>query len=238
MASTANAVRTAILGASGYTGAELARILLHHPSVEIRTLTADRHAGKPFDAVFPQFGGRGLPDLIRIEDADWDSHDLVFCCLPHGTTQEVIASLPETLKAVDLSADFRLSDPADLCRVVRPRAPRAGAPGRRGLRPDRARPRRGAGGQAGRQPGLLSDLRDPAARPAARPTARSRPRSSSTRNRASPAPEGRPGRRACSRRSPRASTPTASPGTATRPRSSRSWARRPAGRSSSTSRRI
>ncbi|MDE0334021.1 MAG: N-acetyl-gamma-glutamyl-phosphate reductase, partial [Defluviicoccus sp.] len=86
MASTANAVRTAILGASGYTGAELVRILLHHPSVEIRTLTADRHAGRPYDAVFPQFGGRGLPGLVRIEDVDWDAHDLVFCCLPHGTT--------------------------------------------------------------------------------------------------------------------------------------------------------
>ena len=110
MASTANAVRTAILGASGYTGAELVRILLHHPSVEIRTLTADRHAGKPFDAVFPQFAARGLPDLIRIEDADWGAHDLVFCCLPHGTTQEVIASLPDGLKVVDLSADFRLFD--------------------------------------------------------------------------------------------------------------------------------
>ena len=110
MASTANAVRTAILGASGYTGAELVRILLHHPSVEIHTLTADRHAGKPFDAVFPQFGGRGLPGLIRIEDADWDAHDLAFCCLPHGTAQEVIASLPGGLKVVDLSADFRLFD--------------------------------------------------------------------------------------------------------------------------------
>ena len=112
MASTANAVRTAILGASGYTGAELVRILLHHPSVELRTLTADRHAGKPFDAVFPQFGGRGLPGLVRIEDVDWSAHDLVFCCLPHGTTQETIASLPESLKVVDLSADFRLSDVA------------------------------------------------------------------------------------------------------------------------------
>ena len=110
MASTANAVRTAILGASGYTGAELVRILLHHPSVEIGTLTAERHAGKPYEAVFPQFGGRGLPELIRIEDADWSAHDLVFCCLPHGTTQEVIAALPQTLKVVDLSADFRLAD--------------------------------------------------------------------------------------------------------------------------------
>ena len=112
MTNTANAVRAAILGASGYTGAELVRILLHHPMVEIRTLTADRSAGRPFEAVFPQFAGRGLPGLVRIEDVDWDSHDLAFCCLPHGTTQEVIAALPQRLRVVDLSADFRLSDPA------------------------------------------------------------------------------------------------------------------------------
>ncbi len=110
MANKTNTVRAAILGASGYTGAELVRILLHHPTVEIRTLTADRHAGKPFASVFPQFGGRGLPDLIRIEDVDSGGHDLVFCCLPHGTTQEVVASLPDGLRVVDLSADFRLFD--------------------------------------------------------------------------------------------------------------------------------
>ena len=112
MTKTSNAVRTAILGASGYTGAELVRLLLHHPMVEIRTLTADRHAGKPFAAVFPQFGGRALPDLVRIEDADWGAHDMVFCCLPHGMTQQVVAGLPRHLKVIDLSADFRLSDTA------------------------------------------------------------------------------------------------------------------------------
>ena len=112
MTKTSNVVRAGILGASGYTGAELVRLLLHHPMVEIAVLTADRHAGKKLAAVFPQFGGRGLPDLTRIEDADWDSLDLVFCCLPHGTTQEVVAALPRHLKVVDLSADFRLSDTA------------------------------------------------------------------------------------------------------------------------------
>ncbi len=112
MDTTANTLRTAILGASGYTGAELMRLLLHHPSVDIRALTADRRAGKPVAEVFPQFAARGLPDLVRIDDVDWDAIDVVFCCLPHGTTQEVVAALPDPLKVIDLSADFRLTDPA------------------------------------------------------------------------------------------------------------------------------
>jgi N-acetyl-gamma-glutamyl-phosphate reductase len=107
-----NAVRIAILGASGYTGAELVRLLSRHPAADLRVLTADRQAGKPLESVFPHLGGLGLPDLIRIEDADFTDVDLVFCGLPHGTTQEVIAGLPGHVKVVDLSADFRLADPA------------------------------------------------------------------------------------------------------------------------------
>src|SRR5882724_9647158 len=105
-------MRIGILGASGYTGAELVRLLARHPQVEIRLLTADRQAGKPLAEVFPQFGHLKLPTLVKIEEADWSGIDLVFCCLPHGTTQEVIAKLPRHLKIVDLSADFRLADPA------------------------------------------------------------------------------------------------------------------------------
>jgi len=105
-------VRIGILGASGYTGAELLRLLRYHPQAEIRALTADRQAGKPIGAVFPQLAGEGLPDLVSIGEVDWGRLDLVFCCLPHGTTQEVIAGLPRHLKIVDLSADFRLSDTA------------------------------------------------------------------------------------------------------------------------------
>ena len=105
-----NRLRVGILGASGYTGAELVRLLARHPQVEIRLLTADRQAGKPLAEVFPHLGHLQLPNLIKIEEADWSGIDLVFCGLPHGTTQEVIANLPRHLKVVDLSADFRLAD--------------------------------------------------------------------------------------------------------------------------------
>jgi N-acetyl-gamma-glutamyl-phosphate reductase len=103
-------IRVGILGASGYTGAELLRLLRYHPQAEIRALTADRQAGKPIAAVFPHLAGEGLPDLVAIGAVDWSALDLVFCGLPHGTTQEVIAGLPGHLKIVDLSADFRLAD--------------------------------------------------------------------------------------------------------------------------------
>ena len=105
-------IKIGVLGASGYTGADLIRLLATHPDAEIRLLTANAHAGKPMAAVYPHLGGLDLPDLIKVEDADWSGMDLVFCGLPHGTTQEIIAGLPNGLKVVDLSADFRLTDPA------------------------------------------------------------------------------------------------------------------------------
>jgi len=105
-------LQVGILGASGYTGADLVRLLALHPHVEIRFLTANSHAGKPLSAVFPHLGYLDLPDLITIEQADWSSVDLVFCALPHATTQEIVKTLPADLKIVDLSADFRLTDPA------------------------------------------------------------------------------------------------------------------------------
>jgi N-acetyl-gamma-glutamyl-phosphate reductase len=106
-----------ILGASGYTGAELVRLLLRHPRVEIVLLTADRRAGQKMGDVFPQFAPYELPTLVTIDSIDWTTVglDLVFCALPHATTQkvlqEVLSKAPET-KVVDLSADFRLEDPA------------------------------------------------------------------------------------------------------------------------------
>jgi N-acetyl-gamma-glutamyl-phosphate reductase len=111
MASSPQRTRIAILGASGYTGAELLRILAHHPNAEIVALTADRQAGKTIGTVYPHLARRALPDLVAIADVDWSKVDLVFCCLPHGTTQEVIAGLPLHLRILDLSADFRLADP-------------------------------------------------------------------------------------------------------------------------------
>lgn len=105
-------VRIAILGASGYTGAELLRLLAEHPHAEIVALTADRQAGKDIGTVFPHLAIRKLPKLVTIDAVDWSGVDLVFCCLPHATTQQVISKLPGHLRILDLSADFRLADPA------------------------------------------------------------------------------------------------------------------------------
>jgi N-acetyl-gamma-glutamyl-phosphate reductase len=104
--------KIAILGASGYTGAELARIIATHPGMEIVALSGDRKAGQAMGDVFPHLRHLGLPDLQKIEEIDFAAVDLAFCALPHATSQAVIAELPRDLKIVDLSADFRLRDPA------------------------------------------------------------------------------------------------------------------------------
>jgi len=105
--------KIAILGASGYTGAELVRLIATHPEIEIAALSADRKAGLEMGAVFPHLRHLDLPKLVKIEEIDFSGIDLVFCALPHATSQAVIKTLPETLKVVDLSADFRLRDPAE-----------------------------------------------------------------------------------------------------------------------------
>jgi N-acetyl-gamma-glutamyl-phosphate reductase len=103
--------RVAILGASGYTGAELVRLIATHPRMEIAGLAADRKAGQRMGAVFPHLRHLELPVLTTIPELDLARVDLAFCALPHATSQEVIASLPRDLRIVDLSADFRLRDP-------------------------------------------------------------------------------------------------------------------------------
>ena len=103
--------RIAILGASGYTGAELVRLIATHPGLEIVALAAERRAGAAMAEVFPHLRHLALPRLATIAEIDFAGVDLAFCALPHATTQEVIAGLPRDLKIVDLSADFRLRDP-------------------------------------------------------------------------------------------------------------------------------
>lgn len=101
-------IATAILGASGYTGVELIRVLHGHPVFRIVALTGESQAGKPMHDVYPHLRFANLPDLVKHDAVDFANIDLVFCCLPHGTTQTIIASLPAHVKIVDLSADFRL----------------------------------------------------------------------------------------------------------------------------------
>jgi len=115
---TSNRLRIAILGASGYTGAELVRLLAKHPNADIVLMTADRRAGADYDEVFPHLGGLALPRLVDLKEVDWAAldADVVFCALPHGATQETVAQIldgrADGVKVIDISADFRLEDEA------------------------------------------------------------------------------------------------------------------------------
>jgi len=104
-------IKAAILGASGYTGSELLRILYNHPLAEINHLTADRHAGEKIHEVFPHF-----LNLLNIELKPLDPNsipedtDVVFLALPHGKSSNVIKEIiKRNIKIIDLGADFRLS---------------------------------------------------------------------------------------------------------------------------------
>lgn len=104
----------AIIGASGYTGAELIRLLSGHPRVDITGLYARRHAGANIAEVFPHL--RGCLSMT-VEEAEPERiaavADVAFCALPHGQSAQMVAALRELgLRVVDLSADFRLRDPA------------------------------------------------------------------------------------------------------------------------------
>lgn len=105
-------INTVILGASGYTGAELLRLLVTHPHFRITALTGESQAGKAMGEVYPHLRFDGLPTLIKAGEVDYRDVQLVFCCLPHGTTQEIIAGIPSHVRIVDLSADFRLNSEA------------------------------------------------------------------------------------------------------------------------------
>lgn len=107
-------IKTAVLGASGYTGADAVRLALRHPHIELVALTANTHAGKAMGDVFEHLRGFDLPKLTKLDETDWSGLDLVICALPHGTTQATTKSIratnPECV-VVDMSADFRIRDP-------------------------------------------------------------------------------------------------------------------------------
>lgn len=104
-------IRTAVVGGSGYTGSELARLLSLHPEFSLECLTSRKNAGAPVSKVHPFL--KGFTDL-RFEERLNDSadYDLVFVATPYGTTMDITASLLEKgTKVVELSGDYRLKDP-------------------------------------------------------------------------------------------------------------------------------
>lgn len=104
-----NKIKVGIFGGSGYGGSELLRILLFHPQVELVFVTANEQAGKPIGEVHRNLNG--LTDLNFIKEPEkLDGVDCVFLALPHGQAMEIVPRLPESVKAIDLSGDFRLRD--------------------------------------------------------------------------------------------------------------------------------
>jgi N-acetyl-gamma-glutamyl-phosphate reductase len=104
-------IRIAVLGASGYTGADLVRLALVHPSVEIAALAANAKAGQSMQQVWPHFAHVRLPGLVKAEEIDYSKVDVVFGCLPHAASASLLSTLTDK-RIVDLSADFRLNDAA------------------------------------------------------------------------------------------------------------------------------
>jgi len=106
--------KVAIVGATGYTGTELARLLLAHPKVEIAAVTSERSAGEAFSKVFPAFQGRLDLKLEALQtESVAKQAEVIFLCLPHHEAMEAAAAFRKSgKKVIDLSADFRLSDAA------------------------------------------------------------------------------------------------------------------------------
>ena len=106
-------VRVAIVGASGYSGEELLRLLLRHPFCEVACVTSRQYAGQPLGEVFPRFADSPLrfsaPDAAEIAKIA----SVAFLDLPHGLADEFAAPLVKSgVKVIDISADFRLHNPA------------------------------------------------------------------------------------------------------------------------------
>ncbi|WP_300392065.1 N-acetyl-gamma-glutamyl-phosphate reductase [Henriciella sp.] len=107
---TQETLKAAVLGASGYTGAETIRLLKNHPKVEAVAATGNALAGKRLSEIFPHLSGPYDLDVVTADDVRWDEIDVAFGCLPHGTSQDLIETLPGHVKVVDLSADYRFRD--------------------------------------------------------------------------------------------------------------------------------
>ena len=105
-------VKVAVIGAAGYAGEELLRILSRHSGVEVAVITSRKYAGQPVSDVFPRFWGTELkfsaPDVKQIAE----TCDVVFLALPHGlATEYALPLLNAGLVIIDISADFRLRSP-------------------------------------------------------------------------------------------------------------------------------
>lgn len=103
-------LRIAVLGASGYTGADLVRLALTHPRMELAALAANAKAGQTMAQIWPHFAPYPkLPRLVKADEIDFSAIDAVFGCLPHAASADLLSTIKGP-RIIDLSADFRLKD--------------------------------------------------------------------------------------------------------------------------------
>jgi N-acetyl-gamma-glutamyl-phosphate reductase len=105
-------MKTAVIGASGYAGGELLRLLATHPVFEVTAVSAHSNAGEQVTSVHPQLQSYAGRVFVTAESIDFTTIDLVFLALPHGESAALIAKIPSHIKIVDLGADYRLEDAA------------------------------------------------------------------------------------------------------------------------------
>jgi N-acetyl-gamma-glutamyl-phosphate reductase len=105
-------MKTAVIGASGYAGGELLRLLAIHPHFEVSVVSAHSNAGELVTSVHPQLQSYSGRTFVAADSIDFSTIDLVFLALPHGESAAVISKIPAHVKIVDLGADYRLEDPA------------------------------------------------------------------------------------------------------------------------------
>ena len=103
-------IRVGVLGASGYTGSELIRLLLKHPKIEIKSLIGNKSKGQKLGNIFSHFSHIDLPIINSSENTDYSQLDVVFSCMPSGKLAAIIEEFPKKVKIIDLSADFRFKD--------------------------------------------------------------------------------------------------------------------------------
>jgi N-acetyl-gamma-glutamyl-phosphate reductase len=111
----AHPVKVGIVGASGYSGEELVRLLLSHPHAQLTTVTSRQYAGQSVAQIFPRFSQHALAKSLRFSDPNPElltkQCDVVFLALPHGVAAEFAVPLTDAgCRVIDLSADFRLND--------------------------------------------------------------------------------------------------------------------------------
>ena len=103
-------MKTAVIGASGYAGGELLRLLAVHPHFQVTAISAHSNAGELVTSVHPHLTTHNGVKFLAVSEIDFSDIELVFIALPHGESASLIAKIPSTTKIVDLGADYRLED--------------------------------------------------------------------------------------------------------------------------------